>query len=266
MSLIGIQTKTDMRWKATVAYDGSAFYGWQSQVGGNTVQDFIEARLAALFKRPIRIHGSSRTDSGVHARGQVFHFDGEWNHPSVTLHRALMSGMPKGILIREIHPVSEAFHARYSAIRKRYIYRFHLGFAMPHEASYTLSLWERAIAIDPMRAAIPYLIGRHDFTAFSALSKEIMSTEDVMKEITELSLKQEGNHFSLVVEGSGFLYKMVRSMMGALLEVGFGKIQPNDILRILEGKKRTHEVVTAPACGLTLEQIYYPEGLDAESA
>ena len=103
------------RWKGVCSYDGTDFEGWQSQPNGNTIQDVIEARLGEIFKKPLRIHGSARTDSGVHAKYQVFHFDATWNHPKEALCRALLSELPEGLHLNSLMPVPKTFHAQHSA-------------------------------------------------------------------------------------------------------------------------------------------------------
>lgn len=245
-----------MRWKCVVAYDGTDFYGWQSQVGGNTIQDFIERRLETVLKRPCRIHGSGRTDSGVHAKGQVFHFDAEWNHPKEHLLRAFRCGLPRGILIRSVEQVSDDFHARFSATGKRYIYRIYQGWALPQEDRFTLSMENRKLDVERMREGARFLEGTHDFTAFAADRRD-GSDEDPVKHLRSIDIRQRGRRIKIIYEGSGFLYKMARSITGALIDVGIGKLSPDDIRRILESRKRTALVVTAPAQGLTLEKVEY---------
>src|SRR5687768_16515915 len=119
------------RWKCICAYDGSSFSGWQSQAGGRAIQDVIEARLEQIFKTPLRIHGSGRTDAGVHAHGQVFHFDATWRHEKEKLLAAFRVGLPASIQIKSMTAVASSFHARFDATGKRYDYHIHLGDADP---------------------------------------------------------------------------------------------------------------------------------------
>jgi tRNA pseudouridine38-40 synthase len=245
-----------MRWKCIVAFDGTDFFGWQSQVGGNTVQDYIERRLDVIFKQPVRIMGSSRTDSGVHAAGLVFHFDAEWSHPVKHLLRAMRVGLPKGILLLSVKHVPDSFHARYSAAGKRYTYNIYEGWATPFEARYTYSLENRRLDIDKMKAAAAFIVGTHDFTAFAA-ERGDGSTEDPVKEMRRLDVVRRGQHVRIIFEGSGFLYKMARSISGALIDVGVGKLEPDDLNAILQSRVRTALVVTAPAHGLTLDKGFY---------
>lgn len=246
-----------MRWKCGVAYDGTDFEGWQAQRSGNTIQNHIEQRLALLCGEEIRIHGSGRTDSGVHAAGQVFHFDHPWRHGPEKLLRALRIGLPEGIQIHSVEPAPEGFHARYSAINKRYIYRYFEGWASPFEARYTWSLKHRRLDDVAINAAAARLIGSHDFSAFSANRRDD-SEENPVKELRQLKVLRDGPRLTLITEGSGYLYKMVRSLAGCLHDVGIGKLTADDVSRILDSRQRTALVLTAPACGLTLERVDYP--------
>ncbi|MFP4283079.1 MAG: tRNA pseudouridine(38-40) synthase TruA [Opitutales bacterium] len=245
-----------MRWKCTVAYDGTGFEGWQAQRGGNTIQQFLERRLGFLLGSPVRIHGSGRTDSGVHAVGQVFHFDGEWRHGAEKLLKALRTGLPEAILVTAAEAVPDAFHARSSATGKRYLYRFFEGDAPPFEVRYCHSLGYRRVDHERMNEAARRLLGRHDFSAFGANRRDD-SEENPVKDLRLLEVTREGPRLTLATEGSGYLYKMVRSLAGCLLDVGLGKLSPDAAEAILHGRERTALVVTAPARGLTLERVDY---------
>lgn len=246
----------DMRWKCIAAYDGTGFYGWQSQTGGNTIQDIIEGRLQVIFKRPVRIHGSGRTDSGAHAHGQVFHFDAQWEYPADDLLRALRSGLPERIQVNAVKRVANTFHARKSATGKRYLYRLYEGFAPPQETRYCWSLDNRRLDIESMREASLHLIGKHDFTAFSA-DRGNDSPENPVKDLRLLEVRRKGPRVRITAEAGGFLYKMVRSLAGALVDVGIGKLAPGEIPLILKSRQRTALIATAPSRGLSLEKVYY---------
>ena len=244
------------RWRAICAYDGTEFCGWQSQPNRQTVQDFIEARLAVVFNGFVRIHGSGRTDSGVHARGQVFHFDGVWKHPDWKLLRALRCGLPSGIQVIDIEPVNSTFHARFSAMGKRYCYQLYEGYAMPWDSRYWWSLGERRLSIEKIERALPLLLGQHDFSAFAA-NRADGSKENPVKNMRHLKISKDGPRIIIELEASGFLYKMARSIVGCLVEVGLEKVNPSEVSQILASKCRTHVVQTAPAQGLWLEQVFY---------
>ena len=245
-----------MRWKCRVAYDGTDFNGWQSQPDGRAVQDYLERRIQSIFQRRIRIHGSGRTDSGVHARGQVFHFDGTWRHPVAHLRRAFRSGLPDSIQVRSVRRVPKGFHARYGAREKLYAYRINEGRASPMDTRYCWSLGNRLLDLGAMRDAALVLIGKHDFSAFAAERRD-GTRENHFKELTMLKMTRRHHRITIQVQASGFLYKMVRSLVGALVDVGTGKLDSERIQGILRSRKRTVLVVTAPARGLCLERVSY---------
>ena len=243
------------RWKCTVAYDGTHFSGWQSQPDNNAVQDFLERRLAEVFKVKTGVHGSGRTDSGVHARGQVFHFDADWPHNAAKLLAALRVGLPPTIQVQSARRVPASFHSRFSAKGKIYHYEIHhRGYADPFEHPFCWSL-PHTLDIGAMRAAAARLVGTNDFRAFSAASS--VEREHSIRTITQLDVKVRGNRLRIVARCDGFLYKMVRSVVGALVDVGIGRLAPEDITAILATKKRTHRVVTAPPNGLFLIKVFY---------
>jgi len=245
-----------MRWKCNCAYDGTDFDGWQRQPGGAAVQNHIESALSQVFDREIQIQGSGRTDAGVHARGQCFHFDADWPHASEKLTRALHSILPTSVRINSVNSVNDDFHARFSVKGKRYLYRYYLGRANPVDDRYVWACRDLPLDLDAMQAAADVLTGTHDFTAYSA-SHGKDSDPNPVKTVTRLELKQRGKHIRLDADGSGFLYRMVRSFAGALYSVGRGRLTVDDIRDILESRQRTHRVVTAPAKGLFLDRVFY---------
>jgi tRNA pseudouridine38-40 synthase len=245
-----------MRWKCTCAYDGTDFDGWQRQPGGGAVQNHIESALTQVFDFPLQLHGSGRTDAGVHARGQCFHFDAEWLHKPEKLVRALHSILPTSIRIKSVKSVSDDFHARFSVSGKRYLYNYYLGRADPVDDRYVWACRDLPLDLKEMQVAADRLLGTHDFSAYSAThGKE--NDPNPVKTVSRLQLKQRGKFIRLDAEGSGFLYRMVRSIAGALYAVGRGRLTPDDIAEILESKKRTHRIVTAPAKGLFLDKVFY---------
>lgn len=243
-----------------MAYDGTGFSGWQSQPDANAVQDHIERRLAALLGGAVRIHGSGRTDAGVHARGQVFHFDGAWRHGADKLLAALRGGLPPAIQVWSAEEVTPEFHARFSARGK--VYHYHLlpgGWANPFEHAYVWSL-PRRLDIAAMQAAAAVLRGRHDFRAFSAFGG--VERETTVRDLRRLDLIEDGPRLRVEAEADGFLYKMVRSLVGALVQAGAGKITPEKLAGLLAGAPRPVAVETAPAHGLFLMRVVYPEPWD----
>ena len=244
------------RFKCVCAYDGTDFRGWQSQLSGDSVQDFFERRLSAIFKKKIRIHGSGRTDAGVHAAAQVFHFDAVWRHDCKALLAALSSGYPDSLQVLKVSKVSADFHARYCAKGKRYVYRMYEGRATPEIVRYRWSLGRRRPDVGAMNEAAAMLVGTRDFTAFSAARRHD-SNENTVKTLRKLEFSRRGREIKMVTEGSGYLYKMVRMIVGALVDVGTGKLSKEDIARALESKKRGTLFQAAPAKGLSLEKVFY---------
>lgn len=245
---------TARRWKCICAYDGTPFAGWQSQAGGTAIQDVIEARLAQIFKAPLRIHGSGRTDAGVHAQGQVFHFDAAWSHGPEKLLAALRGGLPAAIQIKSVRVARPDFHARFQAKGKRYVYHLHLGDADPFTRPYSWVIF-KPLDLPAMRAAAAALRGRHDFRAFTALNGP--EREDTVRNLRRLDVIGRGRRVRIVAESEGFLYKMVRSLAGVLVAVGEGKLGAGDVRAMLRSGERTPAVQTAPAQGLFLMKVWY---------
>jgi len=245
-----------MRWKCICAYDGTDFDGWQTQPKKTAVQDHIETALGQIFDSAIRIQGSGRTDAGVHARGQCFHFDADWRHPPANLIRALEVALPETISIRSLQRAEDDFHARHSATGKRYRYRFHLGRTSPFETRFVWSCKGHALDLEKMQAASRILLGKHDFSAFAA-SQNGDADPNPVKTITRLDIHRHGRHFTLTTEGSGYLYRMVRRFTGALYDIGRGKLTADELREILRSKNSTHRIVTAPARGLCLDKVFY---------
>ena len=244
------------RWRCDCAYDGTEFAGWQKQPSKLAVQDFIDKALEEIFHHPVKTVGAGRTDAGVHAKNQVFHFDKDWKHGEDSLIQAMRSHLPKGISPRKICKVAPHFHAHISAKGKKYRYRMIRGWAMPQDERFALSLKNLDPNVNKMRDASRCLLGEHDFSSF-AVSQGKGERENPFKEIWKIDLADRGKGIDLTVEGSGFLYKMVRSIVGALLDVGEGKLSSPQLRQILKSRKRTEVVVSAPAHGLSLEKVFY---------
>jgi tRNA pseudouridine38-40 synthase len=242
------------RWRCRCAYDGAPFAGWQSQAGGRAVQDVIEAQLARVFHRPVRIHGSGRTDAGVHARGQVFHFDAAWRHGPAKLAAALRSRLPPAIQIAALRPAAPDFHARFSARGKIYSYGLFLGDPDPFTRPYVWAVW-RPLQWAEMERAAALLRGRHDFRVFAAWNRT--AGEDTVRDLRRLDWRRRGRRVRFTLEADGFLYKMVRGVVGALVAVGEGKLSADDIGALLHSRRRVAAVQTAPPQGLVLERVLY---------
>ncbi|UOE94283.1 tRNA pseudouridine(38-40) synthase TruA [Alkalihalobacillus sp. LMS39] len=244
------------RIKCIVSYDGSEFSGFQIQPNKRTVQGELEAALRKVHKgQDVSIFGSGRTDAGVHAQGQVIHFD----TPLLAIHeerwpRALRSLLPDDICILEAEEVTQSFHARFDVKTKEYRYRLSCTqrenvFRRKYVFHYPYPL-----QLDKMKVAANALVGTFDFTSFCS-AKTVVG--DKVRTIYELDLIEEGHELVIRVVGNGFLYNMVRIIVGTLLEVGQGKKEPTDILKIIEAKSRHKAGKTAPSHGLYLWKVTY---------
>ena len=245
-----------MRYKITVAYDGTNYGGWQVQPNRNSVQAEIERVLEQMTCTKIRIHHSGRTDAGVHAKGQVAHFDLEKKWELWRLQNGLNGLLPHDIRIMKVQRVKDDFHARFSAKGKEYRYFIWNGPAVPPELRLYRLHECRPLDIPAMKKAAEYLVGKHDFASFTANPKrEIGGTVKTVTDITVVR-SREGD-VKICVKGGGFLYKMVRSIAGFLLRVGTGELEPQDARRFLENPGRTNEIPTAKAQGLFLWRVFY---------
>ena len=243
-----------MRWKCTCAYDGTGFCGWQSQVNHRAVQDIIEERLSNIFKRFVRIHGSSRTDAGVHARGQVFHFDADWSYGPETLMRSINSRLIPSIRILNVESVNDTFHARFSGKMKRYCYYFQLCPASPFDYNYVWDIMPLKFSIERLQEVVPLFEGEHDFRGFAG---KVLPEENSIKRLFSVKLRKLENRFMLEFLGSGYLYRMVRMIVGAMIMCGYGKVDADFIRKRLNLENITLPIVTAPARGLFLEEVFY---------
>ena len=249
-----VKKTSALRWKCVVAYDGTTFQGWQSQDGGNTVQDLTEKQLAKITGKKIRIEGSGRTDSGVHALAQVFHFDAAWTHGAEKLRVALQTGLPRSIRLKSMRRATKDFHARFDAKGKIYRYDIYLGEADPFVAAYCWS-FRRELDWPAMKAAAKVLRGKQDFWAFSGENDRTYET--TVRDLRRVDLVRRGRKVSFTFEADGFLYKMVRSLTGALINVGLGKLTPAQIAELIRTRKRIPTVVTAPPQGLFMVKVIY---------
>jgi tRNA pseudouridine38-40 synthase len=190
----------------------------------------------------------------VHALGQVFHFDAVWTHAPEKLLAAFRTGLPAAIQIKSIRAVAADFHARFDATGKRYDYHIHLGDADPFTRPYCWTVF-KPLDVAAMRAAAAVLRGRHDFRAFTALNGP--EREDTVRDLRRLDVLQRGRRVRIIAESEGFLYKMVRTLTGALVAVGEGKLTIAELRMILHARTRVPAVQTAPAQGLFLTKVFY---------
>jgi tRNA pseudouridine38-40 synthase len=245
-----------MRVKLTIAYDGTAYNGFQSQTNSVAIQDILNEALADLFGHPVKTIGASRTDTGVHARGNVAVFDIETRILPGKIALALNARHPEDIRIVDSRAVPDDFHPRYCDCVKTYSYRIlNRRFPDPLLRLYALHYYYDLDA-EKMNEAAGYLIGEHDFAAFCSAGYSGKST---VRTIFRSEVVRDGDLITYTVSGSVFLYNMVRIMVGTLIDVGCGRKEPGDIKRILESRDRSLAGDTALAKGLVLEGIEYPE-------
>ncbi len=267
------------RIKLVIAYTGTDFVGWQIQSAGlthlscsaggqRTVQQALEQAVYAMLGTPVRIHGSGRTDSGVHAEGQVAHMDVPDAKAMLDWRRALNAHLPKDIAVLDARVVSNAFHARFDAIKKRYTYRLWLSrdFVLPQRRPFVHAVGQLDIAA--MDAAARHMTGRQDYASVQNAGTDPSSTIRTVYAITrtEAFFATNGttDHTPMPLElawhfeADGFLKQMVRNMMGLLLWVGTGKCHPDQIPAIMTSRDRAQAAPTAPAHGLTLKYVLYP--------
>ncbi len=244
------------RLKLIIAYDGSHFAGWQSQKHGNTVQDHLERAFRQVCGEPLRIHGAGRTDAGVHALAQCAHVDvPDTRLPVTRWAAALNAGLPPQLRVIKCARVKSDFHARFSAVGKVYRYRMWSGPILPpleHNRA-----WHVLRALDPdlLRAAALKFRGKHDFAGFAANRGQ--EVRDTVRTIRSVKVRRRGFLWTLEFEGDGFLYKMVRLMVGAITDVASGKIHLEKIVDRFERKANSSARFAAPACGLYLVRVRY---------
>lgn len=247
--------------KLTLAYDGTSYHGFQEQRGTGlpTVQEVMEKCLCTLTGRSVRVIGASRTDAGVHARGQVVNFDSSgWNIPTERIPLAVNGLLPGDIAVLKATDVPDGFHSRFSARAKEYRYTVHNSRVPdPFLRRYSY-FFPRPLDMEVMAEAASFLIGEHDFSAFKAEGSPVKST---VRRIHDIRVEPSGSLLQLVFRGDGFLYNMVRIMTGTLLEVGQKKYPPKTVLEILSSRDRARAGPTAPPQGLCLMKIWY-EGPD----
>lgn len=246
------------RVKLTIAYDGTNYCGWQIQPNGITVEEVLNKALKKLTGEEILVIGASRTDSGVHALGNVAVFDTETTIPTEKIAMALNQRLPEDIVIVKSEEVPNDFHPRYCDCSKTYEYHI-INTRIPiptkrltnYFVSYNLDM-------DKMRQAASYLVGEHDFVSFCNVRSDV---ENTVRTITTLDILENGEEITIRITGNGFLYNMVRIIVGTLIRVGRGFYEPEKIKEILEARNRKAAGVTAPPHGLFLVEIIYKESV-----
>lgn len=243
------------RYKLTIEYDGGAFAGWQRQQNAPSVQQAIEEAFYGYAQEEVTLQCAGRTDAGVHARGQVAHVDLQTERTPFSMMQGIHHHLdPNPISILEIEQVSEEFHARFSALTRKYVYYIVNRPARP--ALDAKRAWHiyRQMDVDAMREAAKLFIGTHDFTSFRAAACQSNSP---VKTLDKLSIEQQGENIFIYAEAKSFLHNQVRNLTGALAHVGTGKWTLHNVQEALDAKDRKKGPVTAPAHGLTFLEVTY---------
>ena len=249
-----------MRYLAYVRYEGTNYQGWQIQPNGPSIEEEIEKVLSRILNTPTKIYGSGRTDAGVHALAQTFHFDTE--NPILDLDRfrySLNSLLPKDIYIDSIHVVDDNFHARYDVIGKTYIYVLNMGeYDLFNRRTVTQFL--RKLDVDKMKECTSLFLGEHNFKNFTSKEED---KNDFVRTITSFDIRVNEDFVFFQISGSGFMRYMVRIIVGTLVQVGLGKLTKEDILDYLTREDRSVAPYKAPPEGLALVAVDYGEHKDA---
>ena len=243
-----------MRIALGIEYDGSRFLGWQTQPGGGAVQDALEAALAAIAGAPVATICAGRTDRGVHARGQVVHFDTDAARPSSAWVRGVNALLPESVAVLWSHEVGADFHARYSARSRVYRYLLVNRAVRPALAARYAGWFHLPLDLEAMRAAARYLVGEHDFSAFR--SSECQAKSPV-RTVQSLEIERSGERFDFTVRANAYLHHMVRNIVGTLVYVGKGKHPPQWVLEVLRSRDRALAAPTFGPEGLYLESVEY---------
>jgi tRNA pseudouridine38-40 synthase len=242
------------RYRATVEYDGTDFLGYQIQARGRTVQGEIEKSLEKVTRSAIRIDGAGRTDTGVHAVGQVIAFNLAWKHALVDLHRALNATLPRDIVVSDLKITDDDFHPRFSALSRSYRYTI-INQPWPSvlQRRYAHHVRE-TLNVEEMREASRFLLGSHDFASFGKPTQG----EITVREVIQAGWTVDSARLNFDITANAFLYRMVRTIVGTLTEVGLGRLAVDEMKHILEARDLTRSAAPAPAHGLCLMWVTYP--------
>lgn len=243
-----------MRVALLIEYDGTNYCGWQIQRNGVSVQQKLEEALQEALGVKTPVHGSGRTDAGVHALGQVAHFDADTDIPADKFFYVLNTLLPDDIRIKRSYETTDDFHARFGAKGKRYRYVIHNARAKGAVNRLYSMFVPVPLNVQRMQEAAKYIEGTHDFTAFCAAGTDIKGT---VRTVDKVQLTRDGEYIYVDVTGSGFLYNMVRIITGTLIAVGKGKMEPKQVKEAIDQKDRKLAGATAQAQGLFLMEVYY---------
>lgn len=241
-------------YRLTISYDGTRYHGWEYKKNVDTIQGKLEQVLSRLCDGEAHLIGAGRTDAGVHARAMVANVHMEIDQTSEQIRDYLNRYLPDDIAVTEVKEVSHRFHARYNAISKIYAYTCYDGPSKPVFDRRYVTILEKTIDINKMRVAAEYLIGEHDFKSFCGNSKMKKST---VRTIHSVEIDRKDGYITMSFHGNGFLQNMVRILSGTLLEVGYGRVKPEQMQEIIVSCNRQMAGPTAPAQGLCLMEIHY---------
>jgi tRNA pseudouridine38-40 synthase len=244
----------------TIAYDGTHFHGWQRQLGVRTVQQELEAACARIDCPDVHVEGAGRTDTGVHAFAQCAHIELLRPFPPERLQLALNANLPDDVAVQAVRATPEGFHARFHARGKRYVYRVVVDPVRPAVGRSLFHWVRRPVDVDAMRRAAACLVGRHDIASFAS-NPGYPRARGTVRTRPHVHLFRRARRVDFAVQGSGFLYNMVRNLIGSLLQVGIGNRPPAWIDEVLRGRDRRLAGATAPACGLYLMRVLYARDL-----
>jgi tRNA pseudouridine38-40 synthase len=240
--------------KLTIAYDGTAFAGWQMQANQRTVQGALEDALRAFDGERVVVHAAGRTDAGVHAAGQVISFQLKSRVSADALQRALNVTLPGDVRVMQAEEAPDTFNARFNPQRKTYHYAIYTGAVVPPHIRHFAWHVPQPLDADAMNTAAAVLVGEHDFSAFQASGGDVITSRREIF-VSRLTLREQ--HIIYEVTGSGFLKQMVRNIAGTLVDIGRGRRPVDDMRRVLESRDRRQASATAPAHGLTLQSVQY---------
>ena len=243
-----------MRIALGLEYQGAAYLGWQSQPGGRTVQDTVERGVQMIAGEPVRVVCAGRTDTGVHARAQVVHFDTNAERPATAWVKGVNTHLPRDIAIQWAVPVAETFHARFCATARRYDYFLLNRPVRPALGAATMGWFHRPLDLTRMRVAAAHLVGEHDFSAFRSAQCQAKSP---VRRLSRLDIRCDGDVLQLSIQANAFLHHMVRNIVGSLVYVGCAKHEPGWIAELLASRMRALAAPTFSPCGLYLAGIDY---------
>jgi tRNA pseudouridine38-40 synthase len=249
---------SSLRLKLIIAYDGTNYQGWQVQKVGLGIQEVIEKAIANIFQEQVRLHGSSRTDTGVHARAMIAHFDLPRKNLKMHVSKiplALNSQLPEDIRIMEARQVSSEFHARFNAKGKQYrylVYNYHAQDPLLRSSAWHVP---QKLDLAGIRHAASHFIGKRDYAAFA--NNRNYEMESTVRTLHRCDVRKQGPLLTFIIEGDGFLYKMCRGIVGTIIQVGQGRFSSSDIAKMLDARDRRLAGMTAPAHGLVLWKVFY---------